>query len=69
MNSIAFLDEIQISVRRAQRSGVFHAAKGRCVLESRTSELGKGFKNPAPAWLAKRSSTAASSVLIRVLRG
>ena len=31
MNSIAFLDEIQISVRRAQRSGAFREAKGRCV--------------------------------------
>ena len=55
-----------------ERNAVGPSAKrqGDVFLESRTSELGKGFKNPAPAWLAKRSSTAASSsVLIRVLRG
>jgi len=67
MTSIAFLDEIQISVRGALSGAVGPSAKrkGDVFLESRTSELGKGFKNPAPAWLAKRSSTAASSVLIR----
>ena len=43
--------------------------KGDVFLESRARRLGKGFKNPAPAWLGKRSSTAASSVLIREIRG
>ena len=56
-------------IKKTQRSGAFREATGRCVLDSRTSELGKGFKNSAPAWLAKRSPEDSPSVLIREIRG
>ena len=46
MTSIAFLDEIQISVRRVQRSGAFREAKGRCV-----------FGNPAQVSLGRDLKT------------
>jgi hypothetical protein len=46
MNSIAFLDEIQISELLAQRSGAFREAKGRCV-----------FGNPAQVSLGRDLKT------------
>jgi len=70
MTSIAFLDEIQISVRGALSGAVGPSAKrqGGVFLESRASGLAKGFKNSSPAWLAKRSPTASPSVLICATR-
>ena len=56
--------------RFLEQWGLSRSDRAMCFWKSRTSELGKGFKNSAPAWLAKRSSTAASpSVLICAIRG
>jgi hypothetical protein len=55
----------------AERNAVEPSAKqkGDVFSESRASSLAEGFENTAPAWLAKRSSAASSSVLIREISG
>ena len=79
-SSIRFANDQHLACGRDRRSegaerfleqwGLSRSDRAMCFWKSRTSELGKAFKNSAPAWLAKRSSTAASpSVLICAIRG
>ena len=63
------IDQWDIVLNPNRHRGLLRSNRAMCFWKSRTSDLGKGFKTPAPAWLAKRSPEASPSVLIREIRG